>query len=70
MLLVGDGRVHVLSCCGDGLGAVMSCCGDSFEEDLHFSPKLGILVDLVELDEDEDLTLLKTMETLRGAFFF
>ena len=34
--------VTVLFCCG--------CGGDSFEEDLRCGPKLGVLVDLVELD--------------------
>ena len=44
--------------------------GDSFEEDLRCcGPKLGFLVDLVELG-GVDATLFKTVEALRGAFFF
>ena len=61
---MGDGRgdclvVTVLFCRGDG--------GDSFEEDLRCGPKLGILVDLVELD-GVGVTFM-TVEALRGAFF-
>ena len=45
------------------------CCGgDSFEEDLRCGAKLGVLVDLVELDE-VGMTF-KTVKALRGAFFF
>ena len=44
------------------------CCGDSFKEDLRCGPKLGVLVDLVELDEVG--VTFKTAEALRGAFFF
>ena len=62
MLSVGDGSVVVLSCCDDGLDALLSCCGDSFEEHMWFGPELGALVDLVEIDEDEVLTLLKTVK--------
>ena len=63
---MGDGRgdclvVTVLFCRGGG--------GDSFEEDLRCGPKLGVLVDLVELD-GVGATLFKTAEALRGAFFF
>ena len=63
--VVGDGRggclvVTVLFCCG--------CGGDSFEEHLRCGPKLGVLVDLVELDGVG--VTFKTVEALRGAFFF
>ena len=62
---MGDGRgdclvVTVLFCHG--------CGGDSFEEDLQCGAKLGVLVDLVELDEVG--VTFKTVEALRGAFFF
>ena len=56
MLCVGDGR-------GDDLVAVVLFCrGDSFEEDLRYGPRLGVFVDLVELDDEVDgvgVTLLK-----------
>ena len=62
---MGDGRgdclvVTVLFCCG--------CGGDSSEEDLQCGPKLGVLVDLVELDGVG--VTFKTIEALRGAFCF
>ena len=62
---MGAGRgdylvVTVLFCRG--------CGGDSFEEDLRCGPKLGVLVDLVELDEVG--VTFKTVEALRSAFFF
>ena len=44
-----------------------------FEEDLRWEPKLGVFVDLVELNDEVDgvgVTLFKTVEALRGAFFF
>ena len=45
---MGDG-------CGDCLAVTVLFCrggsGDSFEEDLRCGPKLGVLEDLVELDE-------------------
>ena len=44
------------------------CGGDSFEEDLQCEPKLGVLVDLVELDGVG--MIFKTIEALKGAFFF
>ena len=63
---VGDDR-------GDGLvDVVLLCCGDSFEDGLHWEPKLGLFVDLVELDDEADgvgVTLFKTLEALRGTFF-
>ena len=64
-MCVGDGR-------GDGLVVVVLLCrGDSFEEDLRWEPKLGVFVDLVKLDYQVDgVTLLKTVEALREAFFF
>ena len=65
MFYVGDGR-------GDGLAVVtLVCRGDSFEEDLRWEPKLEVFVDLVELDDEVDgvgVTLLKTVEALRGVF--
>ena len=62
---MGDGRgdclvVTVLFCRGGG--------GDSFEENLRCGPKLGALVDLVELDGVG--VTFKAVEALRGAFFF
>ena len=67
LVRVGDDR-------GDGLvDVVLFCCGDIFEEDLHWEPRLGVFVDLVELDDvanDVGVTLFKTVEALRGAFFF
>ena len=65
MLGVGDD-------CGDGLvDVVLFCCGDSFEEDLPWEPKLGVFVDLVELDDvvTGGEALFKTVEALRGTFF-
>ena len=62
---MGDGR-------GDCLVVTVSFChgcgSDSFEEGLQCGPKLGVLVDLVELDEVG--VTFKTVEALRGAFFF
>ena len=63
---MGDGYgdclvVTVLFCRGGG-------GGDSFEEDLRCRPKLGVLVDLVDLDGVG--VTFKTVEALRGAFFF
>ena len=57
--------------CGDGLVMIVLCCcgGDRFEEDLCCGSTLGVFVDLVELDE-VGVTLLQTVEALRGAFFF
>ena len=50
---------------------VLFCHGDSFEEDLLWEPKLGVFVDLVELDDEVDrVTFLMTIEALRGTFFF
>ena len=66
MLCVGDGHV-------DGLVVVvLFCLGDSFEEDLRCGPKLGVFVDLMELDgvDSAGSILLKIVEALRGAFFF
>ena len=58
----GDCLVVTVLFCHDG-------GGDGFEEDLRCGPKLGLLVDLVELD-GVGATLFKTAEALRGAFFF
>ena len=58
---------------GDGLvDEVLFCCGDSLEEDLHWEPRLGFLVDLVEFDDvaNGGAALLKTAEAFRGTFFF
>ena len=55
------------------MDVVLFCCGDNFEEDLHWEHEPGVLVDLTELDDvanDVVVTLLKTVEALRGAFFF
>ena len=52
---------------------VLFCCGDSLEEDLRWEPRLGVLVDLVEFEDDvtnDGIALLKTIEAFRGAFFF
>ena len=62
---MGDGRgdclvVTVLFCSG--------CGGDSFEEDLQCGPKQGVLVNFVELDRAG--VTFKTIEALRGTFFF
>ena len=55
---------------GDGLvDDVLFCDGDSLEEDLRWGPRLGALVDLVELEDG--VALLKIVEALiRGAFSF
>ena len=64
LLRVGYGR-------DDGLvDVVLFYCGDNFEEDLCWEPYLGFSVDLVELDNGVGVTLFKTVEALRGAFFF
>ena len=59
---------------GDGLVDVLCCGGDSLEEDLHWGPRLGALVDLVEFVDGVTncgVTLFKTVEALSsGAFFF
>ena len=64
-------------CAGDGCDdrlvvVVLFCRGDSFEDDLRWEPELGISVGLMELDvaDGVSVTLLKTIEALRGAFFF
>ena len=55
-------------------GLVLFCCGDCFVEDLHWGPKLGAFVDLVEFDDGVTscgVALFKTIEALsRRAFFF
>ena len=64
LLRVGNDR-------DDGLVDVcLFCCGDSFEKDLRLEPRLGAFEDLVELDDvaNSGVTLLKTIEALRGAF--
>ena len=43
------------------------CGGDTFEEDLQCGPKLGVLVDLVEVDRVG--VTFKTVAALRVAFF-
>ena len=55
---------------GDGFVDVLCCGGDSLEEDLHWGPRLGALVDLVEF-VDGVTSCGVTVEALsRGAFFF
>ena len=53
---------------------VLFCGGDSLEEDLRWGPRLGALVDLVELEDgvtNGGVALFKIIEALiRGAFFF
>ena len=60
--------------CGGGLvDVVLFCCVYNFEEDLRWEPKLGVFVDLVELDDaanDAGVTLFNTVQALRGAFCF
>ena len=59
---------------GDSLVDVLCCGGDCLEEDLHWGPRLGALVDLVEFVDGVTscgVALFKTVEALsRGAFFF
>ena len=59
---------------GDGLvDEVLFCCGDSFEEDLRWEHRLGVVVDLVKFDDDvtnDDAALFKTIEAFSGNFFF
>ena len=59
---------------GDGLVVdALFCGGDSLEEDLRWVPRLGALVDLVELEDvtNGGVALFKIVEALiRGAFFF
>ena len=59
----------------DGLVVdVLFCGGDSLEEDLRWGPRLGALVNLVELEDgvtNGGVALFKIVEALiRGAFFF
>ena len=65
-LRVGDGR-------GGGLvHVVLFCYGDYFEEDLRWEPKLGVFVDLVELDDVANgvgVTSFKTVEALTERSF-
>ena len=58
---------------GDGLVSdVLFCGGGSFEEDLRWGPRLGVLVNLVMFDDEanDGVALLKIVEALRGTFFF
>ena len=60
---------------GDGLvDDVLFCGGDSLEEDLHWGPRLGAFVGLVELEDsvtDGGPTLFKIIEAFSsGVFFF
>ena len=58
---------------GDGLvDEVLFCCGDSFKEDLRWEPRLGVFVDLVELDDvaNGGVASFKTVEAFRGTFIF
>ena len=58
----------------DGLVDVLCCDVDSLEEDLHWGPRLGALVDLVEFEDgvtNGGVALFKIVEAFsRGAFFF
>ena len=46
------------------------CC-DSLEEDLHWGPRLGALVEFDDGVTSSGVALFKTVEALsRGAFFF
>ena len=48
---------------------VLFCRGNGFEEDLRWEPKPEVFVNLVELDDEVDgVTLLKSVEALRGAW--
>ena len=67
MLLVGDGRGGYL------VDVVLFCRSDNFEEDLRWEPKVGVFVDLMELDDVANgagMTLFKTVEALKEAFFY
>ena len=58
---------------GDGLVDVLCCGGDSLEEDLHWGPSLGALVDLVEFEDgatNGGVALFKIVEALSGGAFF
>ena len=58
---------------GDGLvDEILFCGGDSFEEDLRWGPRRGVLVDLVEFDDEanDSVASLKIVEALRDTFFF
>ena len=57
---------------GDGLvEELLFCCGDSFQEDLPWVLRLGVFVDLVELDDvaNGGAASFKTIEAFRGTFF-
>ena len=58
-----------MSCFVDGLLVSLSCFGKSLKDDLPCGPELGVLVEVVVLDVVE-LAVFKTVESLRGAFFF
>ena len=67
-----EGLLRVRDDRGDSLVAVvLFCCGDSYEDDLRWEPRLGVSVDLVELDDvaNGGVTLFKTIEALRETFF-
>ena len=66
---------------GDGLvDDILFCGGDSLEEDLHWRPILGALVDLVELEDgvtNDGVALFKIVEAFvwhlcvcRGSKYF
>ena len=46
----GDGLEDGLSCFADGLVVGLSRFGETLEEDLHCSPILGVLVEVVVLE--------------------
>ena len=55
---------------GGGLVSdVLSCGGDSFEEDLHWGPRLGVFVDLVMFDDEanDGVALLKIVKSLSSS---
>ena len=56
---------------GDGLVDVLCCGGDSLEEDLHWGPRLGAVVDLVEFEDgvtNGDVALFKIVEAILTAY--
>ena len=75
-LLGSSQALYVVGLFADGLvdEVLFCCCGDSFEEDLHWVPKLGAFVVLVVFEDgvtNGATALFKTVEAFsRGAFFF
>ena len=55
------------------MDVVLFCCGDNFEEDLRWEPKLGVFVDLVELNDVANcvgVTLFKDRKGVERSFLF